>query len=629
MRTRYKSNTVVFLLIYLSISCQFIFAGKIQYDSPKIILSHVQFNIGVDSLSTFSKPIHLYIDNELIDTENPSKHQIFFKDIVLDKIGTKSFKIKQANETLLSFTKTVIPGWISILPPLIAITLAFILRTVVPALFVAIWFGAWATNGLSLGGLFTGLLESFHVYILNTFIDRDHAAITLFTLMLGGMVGIVYRNGGMHGIIYHLIKRANTPKKGQIAVWLFGMVIFFDDYSNTLIVGNTSRMLCDKLRISRQKLAYLVDSTSAPVSTIAVITTWIGFQVGIIADSIKGLPGLNESAYLLFLHSIPYSFYPFLAIFLVGLVVTTGRDIGPMVDVELNARKGQENIKLEQDQERSSTSEDLQVKMDIPYRAINAVLPISILVISMVAFIFATGEGNTIKDILGSADTFAALMHSTLLSTIMATGLSVGQRILSINEVFEAWYNGLKFMVMGMLVLIMAWALADISATLQTADYIVAALGDAIPMNILPAVVFLIAAITAFGSGSSWGVMAILMPLVIPLCWAIMENNGGANPENYHILYSTIACVLTGAVWADHCSPISDTTILTSMASGCELMDHVYTQLPYAAAAGVTALLCGTIPAAFGLPWWLLFGISAAVLVLFIYKYGVSIDQEK
>ena len=312
-----------------------------------------------------SKPIHLYIDNELIDTENPSKHQIVFKDIVLDKIGTKSFKIKQANETLLSFTKTVIPGWISILPPLIAITLAFILRTVVPALFVAIWFGAWATNGLSLGGLFTGLLESFHVYILNTFIDRDHAAITLFTLMLGGMVGIVYRNGGMHGIIYHLIKRANTPKKGQIAVWLFGMVIFFDDYSNTLIVGNTSRMLCDKLRISRQKLAYLVDSTSAPVSTIAVITTWIGFQVGIIADSIKGLPGLNESAYLLFLHSIPYSFYPFLAIFLVGLVVTTGRDIGPMVDVELNARKGQENIKLEQDQERSSTSEDLQVKLEL------------------------------------------------------------------------------------------------------------------------------------------------------------------------------------------------------------------------------------------------------------------------
>ena len=310
-------------------------------------------------------------------------------------------------------------------------------------------------------------------------------------------------------------------------------------------------MLCDKLRISRQKLAYLVDSTSAPVSTIAVITTWIGFQVGIIADSIKGLPGLNESAYLLFLHSIPYSFYPFLAIFLVGLVVTTGRDIGPMVDVELNARKGQENIKLEQDQERSSTSEDLQVKMDIPYRAINAVLPISILVISMVAFIFATGEGNTIKDILGSADTFAALMHSTLLSTIMATGLSVGQRILSINEVFEAWYNGLKFMVMGMLVLIMAWALADISAVLQTADYIVAALGDAIPMNILPAVVFLIAAITAFGSGSSWGVMAILMPLVIPLCWAIMENNGGANPENYHILYSLCInrCSLGGSLF--------------------------------------------------------------------------------
>ena len=142
--------------------------------------------------------------------------------------------------------------------------------------------------------------------------------------MLGGMVGIIYKNGGMHGIIHHLIKWANTPKKGQISIWIFGIVVFFDDYSNTLIVGNTSRMLCDKLRISKQKLAYIVDSTSAPIATIAVITTWIGFQVGIISDSVADIPQLSGSAYLLFLHSIPYSFYPFLAIFMVGLVVTSG-----------------------------------------------------------------------------------------------------------------------------------------------------------------------------------------------------------------------------------------------------------------------------------------------------------------
>ena len=181
-------------------------------------------------------------------------------------------------------------------------------------------------------------------------------------------------------------------------------------------------MLCDKLGISRQKLAYLVDSTSAPVATIAVITTWIGFQVGIIADAIEGLTGLNESAYLLFLHSIPYSFYPFLAIFLVGLVVTTGRDIGPMVEAEYNAREGLSELS-EVHIETDKKDGDLKVKKNIPYRAINAILPIMVLVGTMLYFIFSSGEGNSLKEILGTADTFAALMHSTLLSALTAAAL--------------------------------------------------------------------------------------------------------------------------------------------------------------------------------------------------------------
>ena len=222
---------------------------------------------------------------------------------------------------------------------IIAIALAFLTKSIVPSLFVAIWFGAWAVNGLTFGGVFAGLLDTFNVFILNTILDKDHAVIGLFTLMLGGMVGIIYRNGGMHGIIKMLIKKANTAKKGQISIWLFGFVIFFDDYSNTLIVGNTSRLLCDKLGISREKLAYLVDSTSAPVATIAVITTWIGFQISIISDSVETIGGISESAYLLFINSIAYSFYPFFAIFLVGLVVTLGRDFGPMVEAEILARK--------------------------------------------------------------------------------------------------------------------------------------------------------------------------------------------------------------------------------------------------------------------------------------------------
>ena len=610
-----------FLVLLLPL--QILIGNNISTDAPKILLKNIGFSIsfsgdfGINELYTLNHNGKTYTPTLVTNSK------IKFENINTDALGNASFELEKNSIKIHGLKKYVIRPWVSILPPLIAITLAFLTRSIVPSLFVAIWFGSWAVNGLTFGGIFTGLLDSFNVFILNTILDRDHAVIALFTLMLGGMVGIIYRNGGMHGIIQLLIKKANTPKKGQISIWLFGLIIFFDDYSNTLIVGNTSRLLCDRLGISREKLAYLVDSTSAPVATIAVITTWIGFQISIISDSIENIGGISESAYLLFIHSIAYSFYPFLALFLVGLVVTTGKDFGPMVEAEIRARKDK-NKKIEEAVQ--DNGENLRVKENISYRAVNAILPISVLVVSMFYFIFSSGQGETIKDILGSADTFSALMHSTLLSAFVATLLSVGQRILSLNETFEAWYNGLKFMMMGLLVLVLAWALADISKDLHTADYIVSVLGDKIPIQILPTVVFFIAAVTAFGSGSSWGVMAILMPLVIPLCWAVMENYGGPGPENIHILYSTIACVLTGAVWADHCSPISDTTILTSMASGCDLMDHVKTQMPYALIAGSIALFIGTLPAGFGVPWWLLLGLGFILLFIIINTYGKPTD---
>ena len=616
---------IFYLKIFFAIlvPIQILIGNDITNDAPKILLKDVDFNISFTGSFNVDDSFSLNSSGKTYYPFDVNSQKIKFKDINTNVLGNTSFSLEKNSVTIHELKKYVIRPWVSILPPLIAIALAFLTRSIVPSLFVAIWFGSWAVNGLTFGGIFTGLLDSFNVFILNTILDRDHVIIALFTLMLGGMVGIIYRNGGMHGIIQLLIKKANTPKKGQISIWLFGVIIFFDDYSNTLIVGNTSRLLCDKLGISREKLAYLVDSTSAPVATVAVITTWIGFQISIISDSIESIGGISESAYLLFIHSIAYSFYPFLALFLVGLVVTTGKDFGPMVEAELQARKNKNKKIVKSEQ---NNGEELKVKDNISYNAVNAILPISVLVISMFYFIFSSGQGDTIKDILGSADTFSALMHSTLLSAFVAAILSVGQRILSLNETFEAWYNGLKFMLMGLLVLVLAWALADISKELHTADYIVSVLGDKIPIQILPTVVFFIAAITAFGSGSSWGVMAILMPLVIPLCWAVMENYGGPGPENIHILYSTIACVLTGAVWADHCSPISDTTILTSMASGCDLMDHVKTQMPYALIAGSTALFAGTLPAGFGVPWWILLGFGFVILFIIINTYGKSTD---
>ncbi len=609
------------LINIVFISC-FIHGNQIKVEAPKIILQNIPFKITFYGYFSEESKYHLDLNQNIFFPEKQTNKTISFSNITVSKTGALPFVLNQESNKIYEVTKNIIPGWVSVLPPFIAIVFSFATRSVVPSLFIAIWFGIWSMSAFSLAGIISSLLSSFNIYILNTFIDKDHAILMLFTLMLGGMVGVVYRNGGMHGIIKHLIKKADTPKKGQVSIWLFGLIIFFDDYSNTLIVGNTSRLLCDKLKISRQKLAYIVDSTSAPVATIAIITTWIGFQIGIISDALLSIDGFNQSAYTLFLNSIAYSFYPFLAIALVGLVVGTGKDFGPMFAAEQEARKGiKHNQSKSQIEEPVHESMDLSVKKNIPYFASNAIIPITVLVVSMFYFVFSSGEGSTLKDILGSSDTFSALMHSTLLSAITAATLSIGRGVLTVNETLDAWFGGVKFMLMGLLVLLLAWALADVSKDLQTAEYIVSSLGDAIPMNLLPAIIFVVAAITAFGSGSSWGVMAILMPLVIPLAWAVMENHGGANPENYHIMYSSVACVLTGAVWADHCSPISDTTILTSMASGCELMDHVWTQMPYALSAGIAALFLCTIPAGFGIPWWvlLILGISSQAIIISVF----------
>ena len=256
-----------------------------------------------------------------------------------------------------------------------------------------------------------------------------------------------------------------------------------------------------------------------------------------------------------------------------------------------------------------------------------AVLPIVTMITTVVAGLFISGEGETVTDIIGSADAYAVLIWASLLGCGMAVLLSLGQGILTLDETVESWLAGARFMLTGLTLLVMAWAIADVAGVLQTAPYLISVLGESLSPYTLPTLVFLLAAATAFASGSSWGVMAILMPLVIPLTWAVLEANGIADAEHMHILYSSIACVLTGAVWADHCSPISDTTILSSMASGCDHIDHVRTQLPYAFLVGVVAIVVGTIPTGFGFPWWFSFLLGVVVLSLSLRYFGKRVDQ--
>jgi Na+/H+ antiporter NhaC len=504
--------------------------------------------------------------------------------------------------------------WTSLLPPLIAIGLALWLRAVIPAIFFGIWVGMILEYGGGILNFFRALLDTFQVRIFNVMLDADHVAVLLFTGMIGGMVGVISRNGGMHGVVNIVMRWANTVRRGQLSVWFLGLCIFFDDYTNTLVVGNTVRPVTDRLKVSREKLAYLVDSTAAPVACIAVFTTWVGYELGLISKAIENLEGFHMQATGVFLNSILYSFYPFLAIFFVFLVGWTGRDFGPMLDAE---RRSQDTGQVVPDSSATAVTEeeglDTEIGDDIPRRAVNAVVPILTLILTCFLGLYFSGEGDSLRERLGSANVYQALLWGSFLGASVAGGLTWAQRIMSLHEIVSAWTRGVKVMVAPLIILVLAWALSDTTSKLGTANFLVSVAGDNLIPELIPAGTFLLAAISAFATGSSWGVMAILLPLVIPVTWAAM-GQAGPPLENMPLIYATVASVLCGSVWGDHCSPISDTTVLSSLASGCDHVEHVRTQMPYALLVGSVTILVCLVPVGYGMPWWLGLLISAILL---------------
>jgi len=565
--------------------------------------------------------VDLEVGGEIYSRTADAEGTAVFVDVTIEDAGITRVMAVAADEHIDTELR-VIAGWVSVLPAVIAILIALTLRNVIPALLLGLWIGATALQSFTLSGAGKGLLDSFQVYVTAAIADFDRASIILFTMMIGGMVGIITRNGGMASIVKSIVSRARTAVGGQVAVWLMGLMIFFDDYSNTLVVGNTARSLTDHLKVSREKLAYIVDSTAAPVACIALITTWIGYQIGLVDQALRTVPGLDGvQAYSVFIHSIPFSFYPILAIIFVLMVAASGLDFGPMYKAEVRARNGQVKPTAI-DALPAIEGDELEPKDKIPLRAFNAFIPIITLVLALLVSLFALGEGDSVVEILETTSPYQAMMYSSFVGVLVAAMLSIGQGILSVHETVDAWYGGLRATLFGMIILVLAWSLSDLTATLNTASYLVTLLAESLPVALIPALVFVLAAITAFTTGTSWGTMAILMPLIIPLSWAVMEVNGIANPAGMHILYSSVSCCLAGAVWGDHCSPISDTTVLSSVASGCDHIEHVRTQLPYALVVGVVGLLVGTVPAGFGLSPWISLLAGIAVLVLVLKLYG-------
>ncbi|MDH3545767.1 MAG: Na+/H+ antiporter NhaC family protein, partial [Gammaproteobacteria bacterium] len=597
----------------------------IEIETPRVGLVSVPMEISITDVAAGAS-VTLTVNSDIYKAAADSDGMAVFADLSVDARGVVSISA-MADGASATTGLRVLPGWVSIMPPIVAIAIALALRNVIPALLVGVWLGATALNAFSPVGVVTGLLDSFQVFVKGALANADHAAIILFSMMIGGMVGIITRNGGMASIVKMIVSRAKSAIGGQIAVWLMGLMIFFDDYSNTLVVGNTARPITDQLKISREKLAYIVDSTAAPVVCLALITTWIGYEVGLIGDALQGIPELaNAQAYTIFLYSIPYSFYPILAVVFVLSVASTGLDLGPMYAAELRARQGQVSPTMSENLP-AMQGEDLEPKPNIPLRAINAFVPLAVLISSLLVGLYVTGEGDTVTDIAGSADAYKAMMWASFAGVVTAAVMTVGQRLLSAHETVDAWYGGARAMLFAMIILVLAWSLSDVTSELNTAGYLVTILADTLPVALVPAAVFVLSAITAFTTGTSWGTMGILMPLVVPLTWAVMVTNDMTSAADMHLLYSAVACNLAGAVWGDHCSPISDTTVLSSMASGCDHIEHVRTQMPYAMLVGVVGLLVGTIPGGFGVSPWISIVIGIVVLVATLRFFGRDADK--
>ena len=525
----------------------------------------------------------------------------------------------------------------TLIPPVVAIVLAFITKNVVISLFIGIFSGSFILN-LGTGSLISVFVKSFLDIVnraLTSLADPWNAGIILQVLAIGGVINLVAKMGGAKAIAEALANKAKNARSAQLITWFAGLLVFFDDYANSLIIGPMMRPVADKMKISREKLAFIIDGTAAPIAGLAIVSTWIGLEVGLIGDAFNGI-GLDVDAFGVFLNTIPFRFYNILILALIVITTILLKDFGPMRDAEIKARRGVQNI------EEATTSEnnDLEPKEGVKLSIWNAIIPIGTLMISALAAFYFSGYSAimagdnseliqifnnspfsfvAIREAFSASDASVALFQSALFASIVAIIMAVCQNIFTVSEAIDTWVDGMKTLVITGVILVCAWSLSSVIKELGTAKYIITLLSGSFPGFLLPSLIFILGSIISFATGTAYGTMGILMPLAVPLAHSI-------NPEMSFIVVSTSA-VLTGAIFGDHCSPISDTTILSSMGAGCNHIEHVRTQMPYAIFTAIITVVFGYIPAGLGMPVYIVLPIALVAIFIGVQILGKTVDD--
>ena len=535
--------------------------------------------------------------------------------------------------------------WTSLLPPLVAIMVAVFFRTIVGALVSAFLVGCLLSYGLNpLATVFLGVTD----FLIEPVFSRTSALIILFLFSLVGMVHVMGRSGGLAGLVGVLERVIKSRRQAKVAVGLGGVLLFFDHYSNAVVLGTTMQRLSDRWKLSREKLAYLVDSTTAPVAGVALLSTWVAYEAFLLGDS-----GASEmiglSGYGMVKEILPYRFYCMGTLIFLFLSSGLGRDFGPMLKAERRAFLEGKLVDDSHERLGIQPSATEEAGKESPARWINAVAPIGVLVASIGLGIVALGAfriesagldfswgsfadwrlavGAAVFDeaeqsVLGA---MPVLLLASALGGAVAIVLPTLQRTLKAGQAFAAYARGLPTMWMAIFILAMTWSMQAICGTLGTAQYLVAMLGDGMPLWMSPLLAFLLSAVMSFAIGSSWGSMAILMPILLPLT----AGMGALDADNLLIYLLTASAILDGAIFGDHCSPISDTTVLSSISTGCDHIAHVSTQLFYALVTfGLCCFLGYGAVALGGSVWSFYLGFPVVVAALLLMFGRGSTESE-
>lgn len=455
-------------------------------------------------------------------------------------------------------------GWLSLLPPIMAIVLAIATKQVLLSLFIGVWCGWMILNS---GNPILGFIDAVNSSV-QIFADPGNTKVILFCALVGALIALTQRSGGVEGFVKWITKKgiATNAQSAQLLAWFIGILVFVESSISPLIVGAICRPMFDKHKVSREKLAYLCDSTAAPVCMLIPFNGWGAYIIGILAAQ-----KIDQPFYHL-LRATPFNFYCLFAILIPLILIIWKKDFGAMARAEKRTRKGE--LFNEGSKPLISTDvTEIKPAPGIKLKPANLFVPILTLIVMMPTTLYLTGHGDIMQ---GSGST--AVFWSVLTAIIVAAGMYLAQRLMSIEEIFDLSFKGIAGLLPLAILVLLAFCLGEVCKSLGTGTYAAGLAQQAVIPQLVPAVLFAISGFIAFSTGTSWGTFAIMLPIGLPMVSLLGLD-----------MHLIIAAVLSGGVFGDHCSPISDTTIVSAMASASDLIDHVKTQLPYGLAGATGA----------------------------------------